>query len=201
MLVEAVLQICVAETAHHGRRHAADDEVTFPEIARRSADEIVGERFHFARELGHTWSSDARCLTARDGIEQADSEASTSAARDLRGAEDGGVFGDIRELAGVGGDVRTLRRPTDASRVERLDRRHIAAEVAAEIAEAEHTRVGDEERALFVEECLECAEVHRRWVDLDLTEVGIQREVEREIRREQCPLRRHRRACPSDCRR
>ena len=77
-----------------------------------------------------------------------------------------------------------LRRTADAARVEGAEPGEVAAEVAARAAEGERGAPSDEERALLVEVRLESGEIQRRRIDLDLTEVGIERRVEREIRRD-----------------
>ena len=108
----------------------------------------------------------ARLFGRRHGRDRADGEAARQPAGELGGAKDGAVARHVDEVAGGG----ATRWRTDASRIE------VLCAVAAH-----HLAAFREERAAFVKERLEGAEVHFGGVGFHLPEVRVHGRVEREI--------------------
>jgi len=120
-----------------------------------------------------------RDLAARNGVQHADCLAAGKAAGELRGAVDRRRHGGAR-VAVIG----ELRRPTDAPRVEQTLTRSAVVHGAAIHVEPKDPRALNEEWPPFLEECLEDAEVQHCWIRFDLPEIGVDRGIEREVRRE-----------------
>src|SRR6185436_19081881 len=73
----------------------------------------------------------------------------------FRGPQDGCRFRARHVIAGC----RSLRRATDTSRIEVSRRHHTATDTAESSKVAEDLRAFNEERAAFLKERLECAQV------------------------------------------
>src|SRR6185312_2602872 len=124
-------------------------------------------------------------LPIGDGVEQSNGVAAAGAARNLGGAKNGGVVGSVGEV-GETADVRVqLRRPADATRVEEVEARCVAAEKAVEVPEIERVAAGNEERPLLLVVSLVRRKIDGRRVDLHLTEIGVDGGIESEAWREQ----------------
>ena len=120
-------------------------------------------------------------FSRRDRVQYTNGVSVVRAPGELGRAEDRRRSRDIGELGIVVDVAAELRRTPDTSRVENAQARDVAAEVATEAAEIERAGAGDEERPLLREERLERREIHNRRIGFDLTEVGINRRVEREV--------------------
>ena len=131
-----------------------------------------------------------RPLLRSHGLEDPDVPAAARAARELRGCQN---RSHLRQLG-----VHRVRgrfptgRPSDPPGIEELRAASCAVAASASTASAslvrspelEHLAARDEEGPILTEERLERGEVHDRGVDLYLSEVGIHRGVQGEIRRE-----------------
>src|SRR5205807_1840136 len=78
-----------------------------------------------------------------------------------------------------------LWRSADSPRVEEIETGGVTAEKAVEVAEIEGVAARDEERPLLLIVRLVRGQIDGRWIDFDLSEIGVDRGIEREARREQ----------------
>src|ERR1051326_35748 len=148
----------------------------------RPHDAVVGEGVHF-RPGADAAGLNVRELAGGDCLDGADVPALEYFSGDLRRAEDVGAGRDIRE---IGVRRAPLGGSADAPAVEERDAGPVESPVIVRPsgAEVEDGRSLDEERALFLKERFHIAQVYHRRIDLDLSEIGIDGSVERQVRAE-----------------
>src|SRR5258706_15828990 len=95
-----------ADVAVHRRRQEADGVVAAVQGALHPADEVVGQRLHVVVEA-HAEGVHGGLFAGGDGVDDAHRPAAGRSPRQLGGAENGGLRGDVGEVA-VG--VRPARR-------------------------------------------------------------------------------------------
>src|ERR1700680_1288098 len=169
------------------RREGSTDRRSSPiEILLHPPDEVVAERLDLLCLFrSATGRYVARDFPIRQRIEKAHRVTALRPSGDLRGAENRRVIGSVGEVCHVAGIRIELRGASDASRVEDIEARGVAAEIAAEVAEVERAATGHEKRSLlriigFVRRQVDCRGIH-----LHLPEIRIDCRVESEARRQQ----------------
>ena len=179
--------IGIAEIAVDGRRHRLDLRGAAPQVLGYPAREVVGQRLHREVAARAVQELHRSALAPGDAVERTDRPAALRTPRELRGTEDRGVLGHVGKLdrdRETTAERRDLRRPPDAPRRQHRQARHVGAEEAAEPTQAEVPRTLDEERPLFVEESLKGGKIHDCRVDFDLTEIGVDGRIERQVGRD-----------------
>src|SRR5712691_10969304 len=176
----------VVELTKRRRQGSADRRSSPIEILLHPPDEVVAERLDLLCPFrsATSWYV-ARSFSIRQRIEKAHRVTALRPSGDLRGAENRRVIGSVGKVCYIA-DIRIeLRRASDASRVEDIEARGVAAEIAAEVAEVERTAAGHEKRSLlriigFVRRQVDCRGIH-----LHLSEIRIDCRIESEARRQQ----------------
>ena len=175
----------IVEVTPDGCDHPAQHRRSVTQITRDPAHEVIGQRLDGDIRAPAVRELHDRPLAPCHGIQHADRPPARRAPGELRRSEDSRVVRHVGVGARRERVARRLRRPADASRIEHSKARDVRAEIAVEPTETEIPRALDEERAPFGEERFERREIHDGRIDLDLSEIRVDREVEREVRREQ----------------
>ena len=163
----------LAEIAFHTGRDHADVAVSFAQVPPEAQRRDVRQRID--RHLGHRRArslGDAGVFALRGGVHEGDDPPRVRAAGNLGRPENGRLSRLIDErpsASAAGPERRTL---PDAPGIEEAQ--------SFESAESEQPRALDEEGAPLLEEGLEGGQVHHRRVRLHLTEVRVDRGVQRE---------------------
>ena len=154
------------------------------ELLLRPIDAVRRERLHLLIPAEAEAVLQRGVLTRRHGGEAAHVPRPRHLAGELDRAKDVRAVGSIDEA--LSRRARHTEGAPDPAAVEKLRPRPVESpEVAlAPVAEIEDGRAFDEERPLLVEEGLPVTQVHDRGIHFNLTEVGIDGGVQREVRAE-----------------
>src|SRR5687768_14480801 len=165
-------QVVGLQSAIERAEQHADESLSAAQLTTHTSDEVIGERLGDSLAESAVVTAEARDLAASHRVENARRPSARGAAGHLHGAE---YARFVRDIAGV---VRRGERwlSSDATGIEDA--------VRSVVAEAEHLGSFDEERSLLRKEGLERGEIDHCRIDLDLSEVGIHRRIERETARQ-----------------
>ena len=176
---EGRLEVPLPEVPRDRRGDEAEAAPPLPELLEAPGDAVMAEGLDLDRRTGAV-DVDAGVLALGQGADDAQVEIAADLAGHLGRGQDGRPVGRIEESRAAG---RTLGRAADAAAVEDLG--IVPAEgtvdVGAAPAEVEDARAFDEEGPLLLIIGLLVGDVDDGRIDLDLAEIGIDREVEGQI--------------------
>src|SRR2546423_186952 len=128
----------IAQIPNHRRKRGSNCRRTLIEILLDATDEIIGERLYELCLLG---AIDRRYITrilaACHRVEQSDCVATSGATGDLTGTQNRRVVGRVGERRVVADVAVQLRWPANATGIEEVEARGVAAEVTVHPAEVE----------------------------------------------------------------
>src|SRR5256714_11396905 len=119
----------IAQTPNHRRKRGSNCRRTLIEILLHATDEIIGERLSELCLLGAILGRYiTRILAACHRVEQSDCVATSGATGDLSGPQNRRVVRCVGERGVVADVAVQLRWPADATRIEEVEARGVAAE-------------------------------------------------------------------------